>query len=223
MHALSLPPGTPLRVLVVGAHADDIEIGCGGTLLTLLTERPVDVTWVVLSAAGARADEARASADVFLTAASAVSVAVDRFTDGFFPAEIAEVKRRFEELKLEVDPDLVLTHAADDAHQDHRVVNELTWNTFRDHLVLEYEIPKVDGDIGRPSVYVPIEREIAERKVALLRECFPSQARKHWFDPELFMGLMRLRGMECVSASGLAEAFRARKLVLAVGPAESAA
>ena len=195
-----------LRVLVIGSHADDIEIGCGGTLLRLGQERELDVHWVVLGATGDRADEARASA-----AAYGVQAEVLGFRDAFFPYA-AEVKEYFEELKGRVDPDVVFTHHEDDRHQDHRLVAELTWNTFRDHLILEYEIPKYDGDLGRPNVFVPLEEESARRKVELLLDSFPSQRDKRWFTEDLFMGLMRLRGMECNSPSGLAEGFYARKL-----------
>jgi LmbE family N-acetylglucosaminyl deacetylase len=197
-----------LRALVIGSHADDIEIGCGATLLQLGQERELDVHWVVLGATGERAEEARTSA-----AAYGVQAEVQGFRDAFFPYA-AEVKEYFEELKGRVDPDVVFTHHEGDRHQDHRLVAELTWNTFRDHVILEYEIPKYDGDLGRPNVFVPLEEEHARRKVELLLDSFPSQAGKRWFTEDLFMGLMRLRGMECNSPSGLAEGFYARKLSL---------
>ncbi len=199
-----------LRVLVIGSHADDIEIGCGGTLLRLAQEPGgLDLHWVVLGAKGERAEEARASAAAYGVA----QAEVQGFRDAFFPYA-AEVKEFFEDLKGRVEPDLVLTHHEADRHQDHRLVAELTWNTFRDHLILEYEIPKYDGDLGRPNVFVPLDEEQAQRKVELLLESFPSQREKRWFTEDLFMGLMRLRGMECNSPSGLAEGFYARKISL---------
>lgn len=207
--------GEPItRVLVVGSHSDDIEIGCGATLLALTRARPdIMVTWVVLSAHGGRADEARASAARFLAGASSSDVRVHDFRDGFFPYVGGDVKEVFESLK-EVAPQLVFTHTRFDLHQDHRLVCELTWNTFRDHLILEYEVPKYDGDLGSPNLYVPVSREHAEEKCVLLAEEFKSQADKHWFEENLFFGLMRLRGMESRSASGYAEAFTCRKLSL---------
>lgn len=214
---LGLSPAEPLRrILAVGCHADDIEIGCGGTLLTLVRTNPgVEVDWVVLAAAGGRGVEARASAAAFLAAAGEARVELHEFRDGFLPYVGAQVKDVFEELKGRVDPQVVFTHAGYDFHQDHRLVSELTWNTFRNHLVLEYEIPKVDGDLGRPNLFVPLAEEIVEEKLALLERHFPSQAGKHWFDRETFVGLMRLRGMEAVAAAGYAEAFTCRKSVLA--------
>ncbi len=206
--------GAPLSVLALGAHSDDIEIGCGGTILGLAACQPLDVTWVVLGASGARADEARASAARFLEAAATHRVVIEGFEDSFFPYHGEEIKRRVVELAAEVDPDLVLTHARGDLHQDHRLVCELTWNSFRNHLVLEYEIPKWDGDLGAPNVFVPLEEPVAQRKLDLLLEGFPSQAGKPWFAADLFRALMRIRGMECVAASGLAEAFYARKVIL---------
>lgn len=215
---LSLTPGPaePLRrLLAIGAHADDLEIGCGGTMLRLVRESPgLDVTWVVLAASGEREAEARASAAAFLDGAGEVQMIVHGFRDGYLPHERAAVKDVFEELKALVDPQLVLTHTSDDAHQDHRLVRELTWNTFRDHLILEYEIPKWDGDLGRPNVYVPLDEEIVARKVELLLEHFPSQAVKHWYDEDTFRGLLRLRGLECAAPSRYAEAFHGRKVVL---------
>jgi LmbE family N-acetylglucosaminyl deacetylase len=204
---------TPLRVLVLGAHADDIEIGCGGTILRLVRERPgLEVHWVVLGAHGERADEARASAEAFLTGTEA-RIDVEGFRDAFFPYG-PEVKEYFEGLKAEVRPDLILTHQRSDLHQDHRLVGELTWNTFRDHLILEYEVPKYDGDLGAPSVFVHLDEADARRKVELLLERFPSQRARPWFTEDVFRGLMRLRGMESNSPSGLAEAFYSRKLAL---------
>ena len=198
-----------LAVLAIGAHADDIELGCGGTLLRLAREvKELELTWVVLSAAGARFEEAKAGAQGF----GATTVEIRDFEDAFFKYG-REVKDYFETLKA-VAPDLVLTHTDNDRHQDHRLVCELTWNTFRDHLILEYEIPKYDGDLGTPNVFVPLEEPIAAAKVEALLGSFPSQAGKPWFDESLFRALMRLRGMECRSPSGLAEAFYARKLVL---------
>lgn len=218
MRALDLLAGEPLRrVLAIGCHADDLEIGCGATILSLIESRPeVDVTWVVLAAGGPRAGEARASAAAFLAGAAGARVVVHGFRDGFLPHTAADVKDAFEALKGEVDPHLILTHTAGDAHQDHRLACELTWNTWRDHAILEYEIPKVDGDLGRPNVYVPVDEAALERKIALLMEHFPTQAGRHWFEPELFRSLARLRGMECVSPSRYAEAFFARKLALHV-------
>jgi LmbE family N-acetylglucosaminyl deacetylase len=216
--SLALADGRPpvRRVLAVGCHSDDLEIGCGATLLSLTRSRPdVEVTWVVLGADGGRADEARAGAEAFLAACSRPEVAVHGFRDGFFPYVGGEVKEVFEALKPQ-EPDLVLTHSRHDLHQDHRLVCELTWNTFRDHLILEYEIPKYDGDLPVPNLYVPVPEELARDKVRLLLEAFPSQADKHWFDEELFLGLMRLRGMESRSWSGYAEAFTCRKLSLLV-------
>jgi LmbE family N-acetylglucosaminyl deacetylase len=204
------------RVLAIGCHADDIELGCGGTMLALTGENAeVDVTWLVLGAADARAEEARASATAFLEQAAERNIIVEGFRDGFFPYLGPEVKDRFEELKREVSPDVVFTHTASDLHQDHRLVAELTWNTFRNHLILEYEIPKYDADLTAPNVYFPLSAELAGRKIDLLLEHFPSQREKHWFTDDLFRGLMRLRGMESNSPTGLAEGFRCRKLVLA--------
>jgi LmbE family N-acetylglucosaminyl deacetylase len=203
----------PLRVVAVGSHADDIEIGCGGTLLRLARTRGLDVHWIVLSASEERAAEARKSAEAFLDRAASSQIAVEGFRDAFFRYG-GEVKEYFETLKARVSPDLILTHHGSDLHQDHRLVAELTWNTFRDHLILEYEVPKYDGDLGSPNVFVHLDEEAARSKVALLLESFPSQATRPWFTEDLFMALMRLRGMESASPSGLAEAFYARKVVL---------
>ena len=206
----------PLRhVLLLGAHADDIEIGCGASILALARARPdLRVTWIVLGATGKRAHEARASADAFLAGVDA-EVAVHEFRDGFLPYVGAEVKDVFEELKLRVDPQVVFTHAGYDFHQDHRLACELTWNTFRNHLILEYEIPKVDGDLGRPNVFLPLTAEDVERKLDLLEQNFRTQSGRHWFDRETFRGLMRLRGMEAVAPDRFAEAFTVRKVGLA--------
>jgi LmbE family N-acetylglucosaminyl deacetylase len=204
-------------VLALGSHSDDIEIGCGGTLLALSRARPeVEITWVVLGAEGEREREARASAEAFMAAATRSEVVVHGFRDGFFPYIGGEVKDVFEELKSRLDPDVILTHARHDLHQDHRLVCELTWNTWRDHLILEYEIPKYDGDLGTPNVFVPVSEEIAREKVKVVLDAFKSQTEKHWFDEQLFLGLMRVRGMEGRSPSGYAEAFTCRKLSLLV-------
>jgi LmbE family N-acetylglucosaminyl deacetylase len=204
-------------VLALGSHSDDIEIGCGATLLALSRARPeVEVTWVVLGAEGQREREARASAEAFTAAATRSEVVVHGFRDGFFPYSGGEVKDVFEVLKSRLDPDVILTHARHDLHQDHRLVCELTWNTWRDHLILEYEIPKYDGDLGTPNVFVPVSEEIAQEKVKLVLDAFKSQTEKHWFDEELFLGLMRVRGMEGRAPSGYAEAFTCRKLSLLV-------
>ena len=199
-----------LNVLAIGAHSDDIEIGCGGTLLRLAAEvAELELTWVVLSARGARADEARAGAAAF----GATTVELEDFEDAFFNYG-REVKDHFEALKERVSPDLVLTHHGSDLHQDHRLVAELTWNTFRDHLILEYEIPKYDGDLGTPNLFVHLEEDVARRKVSSLLECFGSQRSKAWFTEDLFLALLRLRGMESRAPSGLAEGFYARKLAV---------
>ena len=212
----TLYPAEPLRrILAVGCHADDIEIGCGGTLLALIREHPgLEVDWIVLAAPGARQDEARTSATAFLEDAGVARIEIHEFRDGFLPYVGGEVKEVFEALKRRVDPQVVFTHTSDDFHQDHRLACELTWNTFRNHLILEYEIPKVDGDLGRPNVFMPLTAELVEKKLELLERHFPSQADKHWFDRETFVGLMRLRGMEAVAPERFAEAFTARKVVL---------
>ena len=210
------PGGEPVqRLLAIGAHSDDLEIGCGGTILALGEgNSEIAVHWVVLAAPGARAEEARASAEALLASAGECTIEIHTFRDGYLPHTAAEVKDTFEDLKARVDPELVLTHARDDLHQDHRLVCELTWNTFRDHLILEYEIPKWDGDVGRPNVYVPLTADQAEAKLALLDRHFGSQRGKDWYDPDVFRGLMRIRGMECRAPSGLAEAFVGRKLTI---------
>jgi LmbE family N-acetylglucosaminyl deacetylase len=202
----------------LGAHADDIEIGCGGVILDLVRNQPaVSVHWVVFSSTAARAREARASARRFLQGARQTSIVVHRFRDGFFPWEGAKIKKAFEALKRVIRaPDLVLTHYRDDRHQDHRVISDLTWNTFRDDLVLEYEIPKYDGDLGTPNCYVPLGKETSRRKTAHLMTAFGTQRDRHWYTPDTFLGLMRLRGVECRAPEGYAEAFYARKIVMTV-------
>ena len=205
------------RILVIGCHADDIEIGCGATLLAGTRSVPdVEVMWVVLGAEGEREQEARASAESFLAAASRVDIEVHAFRDGYFPYMGGAVKDVFEELKTRVTPDLILTHSRHDLHQDHRLACELTWNTWRDHLILEYEIPKYDGDLATPNVFVPVPQELVQEKASLIQESFVTQREKHWFDEELFLGLMRVRGMEARSPTGYAEAFTCRKLNLLV-------
>lgn len=210
-----LEPQAPATLLCLGAHSDDIEIGCGGTLLKWLAGHPhLTVHWVVFSHAGARAQEARAGARSFLRGAAARTLHLYEFRDGFFPYQGGTVKEAFEELKAEVQPDLILTHYRNDLHQDHRLVSELTRNTWRDHLILEYEVPKYDGDLASPNLFVPLPKPLCRRKIAALVRAFPSQCAKPWFDEELFWGLLRLRGMEAASPSGYAEAFYAHKAVL---------
>jgi len=213
--SLASAAGRLRRALVVGCHPDDIEIGCGGSLLALTRAQPtLEITWVVLSTDGRRAEEARSSAGAFLAATRSSDVRLHELRDGFFPHLGAAVKNVFESLKP-LDPDLILTHTRSDLHQDHRFASELTWQTFRDHLILEYEIPKFDGDLGTPNVFVPLAPELVDDKLRLLREHHVSQSTKHWFDDELFRGLLRLRGMEC--ATRYAEAFTCRKLPLHAG------
>jgi LmbE family N-acetylglucosaminyl deacetylase len=203
------------KILALGAHADDIEIGCGGTLLRLLSERSdLEVTWVVFCSTPERAREAEASAQRFLERASRRRVIVKSHRDGFLPTEQAGVKEEFEELKAQLSPDLILTHFRDDRHQDHRVVSELTWNTWRNHAIWEFEIPKYDGDFGSPNLFVPLDPGTVERKIALVLEAFPTQAGKPWFTADLFQAVARIRGMECAAPDRLAEAFYARKLVV---------
>jgi LmbE family N-acetylglucosaminyl deacetylase len=217
MRSLSLrfDAASPLNVLCLGAHSDDIEIGCGGTILRLALHYPTCVFhWVVFNALGVRAAEAQRGAALFAGTSAVRGPLLKSFQDGFMPFLGAEVKAVFEELKQTVSPDLIFTHNCNDAHQDHRLLAELTWNTFRDHLILEYEIPKYDGDMGQPSVFVPLEAEICHKKVRYIMECFESQRHKRWFQPETFLSLMRLRGMECNAPSSYAEAFFCRKMVI---------
>jgi LmbE family N-acetylglucosaminyl deacetylase len=218
VHAASLGAGKRIRsVLAIGAHSDDIEIGCGGTLLHLAEAYPdAELVWVVLSGDGARAEEARLSATEFAGGFGSSRIVVRGFRDGFFPYVGGEVKDYFEQLKGEVSPDLIFTHQRADLHQDHRLVSELTWNTFRDHLVLEYEVPKYDGDLGTPNVFVHLTDAVAKRKVKAIAAHFGTQRDRHWFGEDTFEALMRLRGMESNSPSRQAEAFHCRKLVISL-------
>jgi LmbE family N-acetylglucosaminyl deacetylase len=215
MLALNLRNGQgPLRIVCLGAHSDDIEIGCGGLILSLIkSRRPIEVDWAVFSAAGKREQEAQRGAALFLKGARRARIHIKQFRDGFFPYD-SEIKQVFEALKQSTKPDLVLTHYRNDRHQDHRVLSDLAWNTWRDHFILEYEIPKYDGDLGTPNCFVQLDRATCTSKVRHLHTAFGTQRGKHWFSDDTFMALMRLRGMECRSASGFAEAFYGRKVVL---------
>ena len=218
MIELALPvgrAGKPLRILCLGAHCDDIDIGCGGTLLSLLArQEAVHVTWVAFASSPERESELRASAERFLHGAVDHRVKVWTFRDGFFPAQFAGIKDAFESLKSEPTPDLIFTHHREDLHQDHRVVSDLTWNTFRSHLVLEYEVPKYDGGLTTPAAYFALDAETVDLKSRILMECYKSQAQKRWFTADTFRALMRLRGIESGAESGWAEGFHARKVLL---------
>ena len=202
------------RVLCIGAHSDDIEIGCGGSVLELAAAHPqLEVYWVVFSANAQRRAEAQASAESFLQGAGPKTVAVHEFRDGYFPFVGAAIKDEFEKLKP-FAPDLVFTHCRHDLHQDHALLCQLTYNTFRDHLILEYEIPKWDGDLRTPNVYFPLSSAAAQHKIELLMRHFATQRSRDWFTADTFQALMRLRGLEARAAAGLAEGFYARKLLL---------
>jgi LmbE family N-acetylglucosaminyl deacetylase len=206
---------TRSRILCLGAHSDDIEIGCGGTILELLrTRRDLEFHWVVFSSGPDRDREARRSAALFLRGAAKKNVTVLDFRASFFPFEGTKIKEFFEALKARLSPDLILTHVRTDLHQDHRVINQLTWNTWRNHLILEYEIPKYDGDLGAPNFFVPFDRKICDRKLAYLLSVFKTQRDKQWFTKDTFQGLMRLRGVESNSPGRYAEGFYSRKAIL---------
>ncbi len=214
MHRLPLSLGPAPRILCLGAHSDDIEIGCGGTMLRLLHEHPqACVQWVVFACEGARSREALASASSFLQGAKDKKIVIKEFRDGFLPYSGGEVKDFFETLKP-FAPELIFTHYRHDLHQDHRLLCELTWNTFRDHLVLEYEVPKFDGDLGQPNLFVELDESICRRKSEHLLQHFQTQRDRHWFSDETFRALLRIRGVECRSETSYAEAFYCRKLLL---------
>jgi LmbE family N-acetylglucosaminyl deacetylase len=216
-------PDETMSILCLGAHSDDIEIGAGGTILAWIASGiRLKVHWCVLSAIGPRAAEARASAAAFLAGTASSRIDLAQFKDGFFPYQGGEIKAWLEALPLGVEPDVVLTHGRSDAHQDHREVCQLTWNLFRNHLILEYEIPKWDGDLGQPNLYVPLTASVLERKVELLLEHFATQRSKSWFDAETFRSLARLRGMECRAPERFAEAFTLRKAIVGRIEAKSA-
>ncbi|MDP6466131.1 MAG: PIG-L deacetylase family protein [Pirellulaceae bacterium] len=202
-------------ILCIGAHADDIEIGCGGAILKLLADHPsAKVVWVVLSADDQREAEARRSAGEFLSDAAESHIVIRHFRDTFFPYDGSEIKEFFRELQGRVAPDVIFTHRREDMHQDHRLVAELTWNTFRNHLILEYEIPKYEGDLGAPNVFYPLDRSVCARKVETIYQEFESQQSRSWFTEETFWSLLRIRGIECEAPTGYAEALYARKLML---------
>ena len=209
------PQDRALRVLCVGAHSDDIEIGCGGTILRLLSEcDDAEVHWVVLGSNGERDGEAVASAERFLGGARKKEILVEHFKNSFFPYLGAEIKEFFEKLKMKIAPDIVFTHYRHDLHQDHRLVSELTWNTYRSHLILEYEILKYDGDLGTPNLFVHLDEAVCQRKIQTLMECFGTQRDKDWFTPDAFLSLLRIRGIESRAPGKYAEAFYCRKVVV---------
>jgi LmbE family N-acetylglucosaminyl deacetylase len=210
-----VPLNSVRRLLCLGAHSDDIEIGAGGTLLKLAGQTPdLEVWWVVFSAPGSRAEEAQRSADEFLSGVSRKRVKIGSFRESYFPSEWPAIKDWFNEIKAEFDPQVVFTHYRDDRHQDHRVLSDLAWNTFRNHLILEYEILKYDGDLGCPNLFVPVSQDVSNRKIEALLKHFKTQLSKHWFTRDTFEAMHRIRGIECASSSGRAEAFYCRKLVL---------
>ena len=212
---LDKPDNSPLRVLCLGAHSDDIEIGCGGSVLKLLKgHRDVEVDWIVFSSTRDRAEEARTSAELFLEGAQNKRIAVKGFKDSFFPYIGAEIKTCFEELKQTVSPDLVFTHFRHDLHQDHRLISELTWNTFRNHLILEYEIIKYDGDLGAPNLFIHLEPDVVQKKIAHLMDVFKSQGHRAWFSEDAFLSIMRLRGLESNAPGKYAEGFYCRKIII---------
>lgn len=216
MHRLTFEQGerSLRKVLCLGAHSDDIEIGCGGTILKILGSNPdLSVSWVVFSSDSARAEEARRSADRFLKGAGSKEIILQEFRESFFPYDGGPIKEFFESLKR-ISPDLICTHYRNDLHQDHRLISDLTWNTFRDHLILEYEVPKYDGDLGTPNMYVTLDEATTRRKTRIILDCFPSQRDKRWFTEDAFLAMMRLRGIESNSPSRYAEGFYCRKLVL---------
>lgn len=205
----------PLHILLLGAHSDDIEIGCGGTILSLIDGYPdLSITWVVFGAKDLRVQEALDSAQSFLAKVEHKEIIVRDYKDGFFPYIGASIKEFFEELKQKVSPDIIFTHYRNDLHQDHRLICELTWNTFRNHFILEYEIPKFDGDIGSPNLFFHLEETIGKKKITLLLEHFKTQTDRHWFNEETFFSILRLRGIESRAPSMFAEAFYARKISL---------
>jgi LmbE family N-acetylglucosaminyl deacetylase len=215
MLSLSFNKSGPLRVLCLGAHCDDIEIGCGGTVLSLAKlERRLEIYWVVFSSDEQRKQEAVRSAEAFLENIADRKIVIGTVRDGFFPYLGSEVKERFEKIKGDFSPDLILTHYRNDLHQDHRLISELTWNTFRNHLILEYEIPKYDGDFGSPNFFVPLDESVCRQKVDTIVGAYVSQSDKHWFSRDLFSAILRLRGMEANAPSGYAEAFYCRKAVM---------
>jgi LmbE family N-acetylglucosaminyl deacetylase len=209
------PEGRPLNILCLGAHSDDLEIGCGGTILELIRRYPdLHLTWIVFSGQGPRAEEALASANDFLAAAQHKTIILKEFRDSYFPYTGAEIKEYFNQLKSGPVPDLIFTHYRHDLHQDHRLICELTWNTFRDHMILEYEIPKYDGDMGAPNFFIPLDAEICQKKIDLLLKHFQTQSNRHWFSEDTFFALLRLRGMEAPNPGKYAEAFYCRKINL---------
>jgi len=212
---LPIEKDQPLKILCLGAHSDDIEIGCGGTILRLLSEYgDVEFYWVVLGSSGKRDGEAVTSANRFLAGAKKKKIIIKNFKESFFPYIGGEIKKFFEKIKKQVTPDIIFTHYRNDLHQDHRLISELTWNTFRDHLILEYEIIKYDGDLGSPNLFVHLGEATCQKKIRLIMESFKSQKNRDWFTPDAFLSILRIRGIECRAPEKYAEAFYCRKLVL---------
>jgi LmbE family N-acetylglucosaminyl deacetylase len=201
------------KILCLGSHCDDIEIGCGGTILKLIEDyRNIVFCWVVFSSNEQRAKEAIQSANNFLKGAKVENIFINNFRNGFFPFIGAEIKEYFEQLKQEISPDLIFTHYRHDLHQDHSLISDLTWNTFRNHLILEYEIPKYDGDLGSPNFFVQLDEDICRRKVQYLLDAFETERQKQWFSEDTFLSIMRLRGVESNSPGKYSEAFYCRKI-----------
>lgn len=211
------PIGRPLHALCLGAHSDDIEIGCGGTIMRLVaSRRPLEVTWVVFSSGAKRSHEARTSAELFLHGACKKRIIIKNFRNAFFPQCVTQIKEFFEVLKKQYSPDIIFTHCRQDLHQDHRTLSELTWNTFRNHSILEYEIPKYDGDLGSPNSFVVLDPKTCRHKISYLLRVFGTQRGKHWFTADAFEALLRIRGLECCSPTRFAEAFYVRKQLLSL-------
>lgn len=210
--SLSKKMDSGITLLCLGAHGDDIEIGCGGTILRLIEEfSPVSIAWVVFSSPGERAKEAVKSAKLFLAGAKQKEIIIKEFRDGFFPYTATEIKEYFELLKERFSPDLILTHYRNDLHQDHRLISELTWNTFRDHLILEYEIIKYDGDLGVTNFFVHLKESVCRTKIDYIMQCFHSQQRKNWFTEDVFYSILRIRGLESNAPERYAEGFYSHK------------
>jgi LmbE family N-acetylglucosaminyl deacetylase len=212
---LTKDEATPLKILCLGAHSDDIEIGCGGSILRILSENSnTDVQWIVFAANGERASEATLSAEVFLADAGRKKIVIKEFRDSFFPYIGGEIKQYFETIKQEIVPDQIFTHYRNDLHQDHRLLSELTWNTFRKHFILEYEVIKYDGDLGSPNFFIPLDENTSRKKVDTIFKCFRTQGSRSWFTDDVFFSMMRIRGVECNAPEKYAEAFYCRKMIL---------